>query len=650
MIFRFKVFIPIVLLVALVAWAALYRVDAWLDSAIESSLSALTGTKTDVDGLELSFKKSRLVIKRIQIASRQEEFKNLIELEDLIFDFEFYPLLEKRVVLEDFSIKGIDWWTPRKTSGFLPVSSKKAERSWLSPYIDQAFDRVKQEYKQLPVAKLAEFELPDDVRDVLNRLELESEKALKDSIAKLQLSRSEWGARADDLRDISEYKRYWKEFEALASGVPNDPAKIASRVKSIKNIIDIFETEKNKASDLLGNVRSEYKALKSNYSSAVDAIKKDYARAKALVSIDELNMKNLSKLIFGQQWISRFEMALQYQDLFRQKLALLTESEEAEDVEVKKRALGRDIVFVVQREKPSFVLESAAFKVKGLEKEEAGFLSQTYSLEMADLNSNPRIYGKPSSLNVSALFREAPLAGAQLDMFWDYTKPVPEDRYELKVQKILAKDWPVGIPYIFEVSFKEGLANTHSSLSYKGDDMSLINRVNFSGVKWELPTFANLGFLIRAMYGVLTRIDNFYVEFELRKSRADDETRKLKLDYIVRSDLDSHLNRAIQALIQEELEKFKKKLERAINNQVNKYKRQGQELVEEYNSQLLNEIESKKKQASSYVKKAEAKVKELEDRIKKIAKDRAQAATKKAKEKLQNKAQPALDKLKKALP
>src|SRR4051812_4597579 len=97
---RLKVFVPLLLVAVLASLFVLFRFDALLKVWIENGISNFTETKTDIGDLHISFKDSSLTIGRMEIASKDDEFKNLVEFADIVIDFQTLPLLKKRFIVD----------------------------------------------------------------------------------------------------------------------------------------------------------------------------------------------------------------------------------------------------------------------------------------------------------------------------------------------------------------------------------------------------------------------------------------------------------------------------------------------------------------------------------------------------------------------
>ncbi len=539
----------------------------------------------------------------------------MLEFSEIIVDFQFLPILHKRFVVDEFSVKGIDWGTKRKRSGFLPPEPKSKEPSIFSAWIDEAFSEIENEFEKMPVSKLVDFEVPKNPKEVLALLDLESEKAFKDAAIKFQESRGEWTTRVKDLRDISEYERMIKEVRTLAKGVPNDPQEILKRVETIKKTVDFFEDQKKQVEGLVKEVKDEWTNLNSVYDSAMNAIQSDYNKAKGMVSLDQFNVENLSRLMFGPAFLDYYHMALKAQAKLRQVQSVLKD-EKDESVEVKPRAQGRDIIFVKAKRLPGFVLAKSEFSVTGLEKAAANRLSQRYEVKLEDINSAPRLWGKPTHVNINGQFREFIMSRADLDLLWDYTTDVPKDRYRASVQRLKADDWTVGIPKVFPLKMESAHADIKTELKFEGDQMSWVNRIEFSDVKWDFKEIPRVGFIVRALSDVFQRVKDFHLEIALKK-----EAKKLAFD--VKSNLDNLLRDGVEAEIKEKLTELQAKLKEEIERRVAQYKNKALAELKGFEKDARDQVQGRLSKLLAYQDEAEKKIKELQNAAKKGAQDKA---------------------------
>jgi len=611
---RWKVFLPVLGLVILVSWIMVWCLDTWVKQGLQNAISSMTGTKTDIRDLKISLMNSSMKIRKLEIASAKDHYKNLLEFADIVVDFQFLPLLEKKVIVDEFSVRGIDWGTKRRTSGYLPPQPKPKHPSAMSVWMDEAFNEVEGEFAKMPVAQLMDFQVPENPKEVLALLDLQSEKAFKESVVQFQESQGKWKAKIKDLRDISEYERIIKEIRTLGAGVPNNPQEILERVQTIKQTLEFVEQQKNEVEGLAKDVNQEWKNLNHVYENAVSAIQSDYDKAKGLVSLDQFKVENLSRLLFGPAVLDYYRQALHLQAELRRVQTVLVDNKDPE-VEIKPRAKGRDIIFVRGKKLPGFVLAKSDFSVEGLNHETTSRLSQRYEVKLADINSAPRLWGRPTKVDIAGQFREGIFARADLNFLWDYTTDLPKDRYKASVQKLKANDWTVGIPKIYPLKMESALANVETDLNFIGDDMKWSNRIEFSDVVWNFKEVPKLGFFSRILSDVFQRVKAFQLEIELKRVAK-------KLDFEVRSNLDNLLRSSIEAEIKERLVAFQAKLKAEIERRVDETRQKALQELKKYRTEIEGDLNNRLAKLTSYQKEGEAKIKELENKAKAQAQDK----------------------------
>jgi len=605
---RWKVFLPVLAIVILTAWVMVWCLDGWVKQGLQNAISAMTGTKTDISNLKISFFNSSMKIRKLEIASPKDHYKNLLEFEDIVVDFRFLPLLEKKVIVDEFSVRGIDWGTKRRTSGYLPPQPKPKHPSALSVWMDEAFAEVEGEFARMPVAQLMDFQVPDNPKEVLALLDLQSEKAFKESVVQFQESQGKWKAKFKDLRDISEYERTIKEIRTLGAGVPNNPQEILARVETIKRALDFIDQQKNEVEILAKDVNQEWKNMNHVYGAAVSAIQADYEKAKGLVSLDQFKMENLSRLLFGPALLDYYRQALHMQAELRRVQTILVDSKDPE-VEINPRAKGRDIIFVRGKRLPGFVLAKSEFSVEGLNHETTSRLSQRYEVKLADINSAPRLWGRPTMVDVSGQFREGIFSRADLNFLWDYTTDLPKDKYKASVQKLKAKEWVVGIPKVYPLKIESALTNISTNLNFVGDDMKWNNRIEFSEVVWNFKEVPKLGFFSRILTAVFQRVKEFNLEIELKRVGK-------KLDFDIKSNLDNLLQSSIEAEIKERLVAFQAKLRAEIERRVDETRQKALKELQKYRAEIEGNLNDRLAKLTAYRKEGEAKIKELEKKAK----------------------------------
>ncbi len=577
---RFKVFIPFLVLLGLVSFVLVYRIDSLVKNWLESGISAITDTKTDISDLSISFKNSRLAIRRLEIASSQDEWKNAVEFENIIIDFQSLPLLKKRFVVDNFSLKGIQWGTKRSHSGKLPVRAKPKNASWVSKTMNSAFASLKSEFSKTPVGKLTDFSLPNDTRDILNGLHLQSEEAYKSASLLGQQLRGAWTERLKDIRDVSAYESKIQEARALLKNPPQDPKAILDAIETVRRFQKFFEDEKTRIESVVKTAGDDVKRIESEVDKARKALDADVQKAKGLVSLDGINIENISKILIGDLWIQRAEKVLLYQAMLRKALASTSKDK---DIEVKHRAKGRDIVFVTPVQEPSFVFAKSDFSVKTVDGGDQKLVNQVYDLKLRDITSDPKLYGKPTTIAAKADFKNGVLETVGFDALLDYTKDLDHEKFGLSARGIVSDGLEVGVPKLFPVKLKKGLADTNAQLEFTGDDFSWQTKFDLRQVEWDFSEVPNRGTLIPLLQGIFERVDSFSVNVKF-------DYKNEKFGFDVSSDMDAKIKTGVEAVLQKKILEFESRLKAEIEAKIQAYKGEAESEVGRFKSEVENKI------------------------------------------------------------
>lgn len=608
MIFRLKVFLPAVLLVALVTYVVSLKLEVWLKHWIEDGISAITQTRTDISHLELSFKNSSLKLKRLEIASSEDEFKNLIEFENIVIDFQTLPLLQKRLVIDNFSITGLAWGTKRTRSGFLPPKPP-APPSWLSKEFDKAFSSLKTEMAELPIAKLLDFDIPKDPRELVNLVDLKSIEAFKQTTTFVEEKKSEWTEKMKELRDISEYEKRFAEVKQFVDRPPQNPQDVLKAVETIQSTVQYFENEKKRAEDLIHKISDDAQKVTGQVDAAQKALADDYERAKKVLSLEDLSVDHFSKILFGPEWVQRVNLVLTYHKMLR---SLLASKPADEGVEVKKRAKGRDIIFIKEKKEPGFLLSKSEFSVNGIEQGDRKMVSQIYRLKLDSINSAPRIYSKPMEIELSADLKHLIVDKIFFDAVLDYTKPVDREEFKVGLQNFKAEDWPVGIPNVFDIRMSKGVANSETSLKFEGDELLWKSQVSFKDVVWDLKQIPKRGILMPIFDEVFQRLGSFELKMVLRSTKEG-------LDFDVDSDLDKKMKEAIDAGVRKKVAEFQERVRKEVDGRIELFRSQALKQVSSFQADVVDRIQGVISKLSTYSQEAEKAI----DRVKKSGEDAA---------------------------
>ena len=90
----------------------------------------------------MTARNSSLRLSGLEVADKSEPMKNLFQFDDAVFDTKALPLLEKRVVIDQASLTGLKFGTPRTTSGALSREEKRP--GFIGKAVDKLWSQVQQ--------------------------------------------------------------------------------------------------------------------------------------------------------------------------------------------------------------------------------------------------------------------------------------------------------------------------------------------------------------------------------------------------------------------------------------------------------------------------------------------------------------------------
>jgi uncharacterized protein (TIGR03545 family) len=247
--------------------------DTWLESQLEDMGSSLNGARVEIDHLDFSIIGVHLKWQRLQIADAAHPMKNKFETGPCTLDFEFWPLLSKKIIISDFSIRDVRTNTPRDTDGRLSDSEKKALKenslvqkgvSKISSAAGEKFSALKQQANTDSLLKMAGLRSPARIDSLYTRL---------DSLY------SGWEKRSAESNPLPQIKQIEKQIAAIDVKHLKDVTKLTKAIKQTVSAKKSIDKLSNEMKALKKDFDTDYNASKKSLKQVDDWIKSDYKRA-----------------------------------------------------------------------------------------------------------------------------------------------------------------------------------------------------------------------------------------------------------------------------------------------------------------------------------------------------------------------------------
>ena len=382
----------------LILWALVFFFfDPMLKFALVRGGQAATGAKVEIASVRSKWLKGNLEVRGIAVADRSAPMKNLFELSRAAFRLDLGAALRGKSVVREATLEGLLLGTARRSSGALP---KPPPPSKLESMVRSKIAPV----GQASLAKLGEIK--SGAVGQVDSAKLAGLKKYDEAKAKAKDIEDRWKGKSEEAKAIEkEAKEIAEQVKSIGGG--SDILKKAAQVRQVQ--------ERIKA--LIARVDAQRVQAQKDLAEAQDALKqaeelrkKDLNGLLAEAGLPTLDSQDLAKRLLGEQTAARLSTALKWMRLAREKAA----AKKAAAPPPPARRRGIDVEFRREHVYPQFLLEGA--KISG--KLEGLFMGKDMALAglLSGVTSNPKLYGKPATLDLSGNAEGASLKlSARLD-------------------------------------------------------------------------------------------------------------------------------------------------------------------------------------------------------------------------------------------
>ena len=550
---RTKGIISLLILAGLFILLSYFLTDRWLESKLESLGESIVGARVEIDHLNFSFTKVMVSWDRLQVTDPKKTMQNMFETGTCRFDLEFWPLLSRKIIIEDFRIEDLRTGTPRETDGKLPEPPKK-EPGYTDRFISSTIDKLNERVvAELPVASF-DFKQDLNVDSLLQMLDLKSPQRMQALKKELADKYQEWQSRLSSFTFMEDLKKIEKQAKTIKPEqikTLDQVQKTIVQVNEIKTTLDKVNKQINEAKN---NFTKDLQTTRQELSQIDDWIAEDYNRAMAMAKLPDFSLQNIAGILFGRQVVARITQYLSYIGTVRHYAAMLKSDQPKE--EKPPRLKGQDIRFYEKNARPGFWLKTLVLN---------GQTHDGLPLEgkASNITSNQAIIGQPTSVTI----RGGGKKGINFDFngILDYRKEIPQENFKLNYTGFSLNGTRLSDSPLLPNKIRSGTGRLESRLDLKGSRFTamvtfIAQKIQFDYAS-QKPKSKIEKLIQETLRGVKT-VD-FSVNIFADSSR---------LRFSVKSSLDKVLADQLKGTVNRELEKAKQQLKTRIDQEIGKYK------------------------------------------------------------------------------
>ena len=627
----------VILIAAMVTLVNIYK-NPLVKRGLQYALENIFWAKADIDYVNLKIFDSSLVIKGVAVANKDKPMENLFEIGNISVDFNLVELLKKKFVMDLAQCTGITYGTPRKTSGALPEYVLKAKKEKQRKR-DEAFEKKKEEL----LAALA-AQAQDEITDILGFYDPET--FLKDSLNSLQTPAmkdeivddmttiyKDWQNEIETTKDqVKEFGKEVKKYTKMDISKIDTPQELNDLLMQINETKKKAEAFEKRAEDISDHFVRDTKTVQGLADKFQSSVKHDsdfiQTRIKSIKVPDIDDGKRIISSCFDTffatllgKWYPYVKDGIDMAKDFQQSGKTLPKLPEKQKKQKKLvvRLKGRDVTY--RKDLPSFLMREIRLGGNSPDKK--------FSIEGAVFNicNDADLLDKPITGGIDLLrggytekldflgdFRTSP-KGNMVDV--NFTGKT----YPIKLQVPNAKKLK-GMPTI------DGKALVKANIYYdKNEKLGTSAALILDPATITATTFKP-DFIYDLYSRVLATINEVDFDIGFAYSKQD------KLDFDLDTNVDRQVVRGIKKVMNEELAKLKKQLEKEVNSRLEQISTEFSQQVEKYTG-MKTVVFTNVSDLKSFVADLDNQQKKLQKEIEKRVKKEVDKQVNKAKEEAQ---------------
>ncbi len=527
-------FAVVIILLAAVWWLL---VDGMIESAIERAGTQAVGAHVDLAAADLTLFPLGLTLSGLQVTDPKEPMTNAVEVKRISFLMDGLNLLHRKVIVEEMTVDGVRFGTPRKASGAIgKVEPGVVERIAKTKFV-------------LPSAQIP------DVKNVLANEELKSLKLAESLRADIQAEQDRWKQQLADLPDKAKFDEYKQRLDKVASagkgglgGIVGGATEAAAIQKDIRQDLDRIKTAKETFEKNIADLRARL-------AEATKAPEEDLRRLRDKYALSPQGLANMSRALIEGPLGDRIETAIRWHAMLQPVLKAARERRGNAEVVKPLRGKGLDVRFKERAPVPDVLVRTA--KV-GLELT-AGDVSGT----VRNITPDQSLLGAPTTFDFSGEKLKDAESLSLTGKVNRVNPDKPEDTAVLKVRGYRLSDLALSTNETLPVSVKEARGDFDVNAGLRGEALQADLTATLQSVRIATGEKPDAGAVARAVGSALSRVESLHVKADITGTLA-------QYDVSVSSDLDQVLKQALGKQMQEEAAKFERQLRAAIAAKVDK--------------------------------------------------------------------------------
>lgn len=506
--------------------------DRLVKGAVIEGGSKALGAQLDIESLTIHSLETTLEMRGVAVADPFDSTRNLFEVGRMVVALEAEPLLQKKLVIRDFTLADVRAGTARS------VPARPVQGGGFAP---RAMAEVKKFADQFrvpllsltPIDTLKSIVLdPTQLRTVQAALAL----AVQVDSSRAMVERGFAGLRLQETVDSSAalVARY-QGASVRSLGLQGARQAVADLRRAVARV----DSARGRMDRLVVDSRRAVDSLQAGVASLDEIRRADYEFARGLLQLPSFEGPDIGAALFGRITIDRFQQAMYWATLARQYAPPgLLPREKAGPERV--RAAGTTVRFVKTETYPTFLLRKADVTVTM-----AGPQGSSYALAVRDVTTEPAILGRPTLFALRRASRGGQVDSLRVTGSLDHLRARPRDVFNAAAAGVALPR--LRVPAL-PLAMDPGRGASELRFALDGDQVSGRWALRSSNLSWIRDTTARRP--MNSMESLVARVLTGIPELELT-AEIGGTMGAPKLS--VRSNLDRQVGERLRAVAGEEI-------------------------------------------------------------------------------------------------
>jgi len=604
---RWKGLIPFVLVTAAVYVFATFYMDALLKRTLVKQGTKLNGALVDVDGVSLSFLRSRFEIRGLRATDPSDLMKNRLDVRSIVADLRFLPLLKKKVVIEDMTIADVKWATDRKKAGKVPAAWAKEweaeakEESLFAQALEELKTKFKAEFPELSADQLGERFDPRNFVKLEDIQVYQTAKALPEETKALL---SEWQTKSKGF--VAERKASVDQLKAkiqkLDPRTMKNPQQILQAIQTVQSLEGEIKSQRDAVTGMVADANTAIKDQGKKILGMKDQLRSDIENLKKKIGFGDFKLDNLSEMIFGLSIVDRYQ---QYMGYYTTGKTYLDKYKGKEKAPKKERAKGRVVYFPVTDFTPPFLLQHALLSSDTRTNTTVPEAARgEFKAEAKDITSHPRMTGRPMLVDLSALMAGGRFKSAGLGFSYVDRDLSPTTQVKGNLSGFSLGSFELGKGSAFSLPLGGGEADWSTDVRISGDSITAKLAGDFKKLTYDFPKEQKGSYILKILRDVIAEIRAFKVKIDI--------TGELKRPrFAISSTFDNALRDGLEKTLMKEVRKAQAKLEAYLQKEIGSKIQEAEAVFNSKKQDVLNQLKGQMAKVDEVKKLSEKKINEL---------------------------------------